>query len=238
MFKIESVKLGKGEATRQHVLETALKLFRRRGFERTTMRDIAEAAGLSLGAAYHYFRSKNDLVVAYYERMQAEHEKIVQVACRPDANLRTKLSTLFRTKLDLLGGDRKLLAALFGNLGDVSHPLSVFSRKTAAIRERSISQFVAVLDGPSVPNDLRGPLGRALWIAHLGVVLFFIHDGSPKQARTYKLVDTLVDLVASGIPLLTHPLAVPIRSRLLNLLAELDPTRGNGSKSSWLRETT
>ncbi len=226
MFKTGKQKPGKGEATRQHVLETALKLFRRRGFERTTMRDIAEGAGLSLGAAYHYFRSKDELVVAYYEWMQAEHERLAQAACPPNADLRTKLSTLFRTKLDLLGGDRKLLAALFGNLGDASHPLSVFSKKTTAIRERSISQFVAVFDEPSVPNDLRGLIGRALWLAHLGVFLFFIHDGSPKQARTHKLVDMLVDLVASGIPLLTHPLAAPIRGRLLDLLAELDPTRG------------
>lgn len=225
MFKTTSEKTGKGEATRQHVFETALKLFRRRGFERTTMRDIAEGAGLSLGAAYHYFRSKDELVVAYYEWMQAEHERLAPAGCPSDADLRTKLSTLFHTKLDLLGGDRKLLAALFGNLGDVSHPLSVFSRKTAALRERSISQFVAVLDERLLPVDLRGLVGRALWLAHLGVLLFFVHDGSPKQTRTHQLVDTLVDLVASGIPLLTHPLAAPIRGRLLALLAELDPTR-------------
>jgi len=226
MFNTVAERSGKGEETRHLVLETALNLFRRRGFERTTMRDIAEAAGLSLGAAYHYFRSKDALVLAYYERMQTEHENLARAACPPDADLRTRLSMLFRTKLDLLGGDRKLLAALFGNLGDVSHPLSVFSRKTVAIRERSISQFVAVLDEPSVPDDLRGLLGRALWLAHLGVFLFFIHDGSPKQARTRKLAATLVELVASGIPLLTHPLAAPIRGRLLDLLAEVDPARG------------
>jgi AcrR family transcriptional regulator len=222
MFKLAEVKPSKGEATRQHVFESALKLFRRRGFERTTMRDIAEAAGLSLGAAYHHFRSKDELVLAYYEWMQAEHESLAQAACPPAADLRTKLSTLLRTKLDLLGRDRKLLAALFGNLGDVSHPLSVFSKRTTGIRERSVAQFVAVLGEPSVPQELRGALGRALWLAHLGVFLFFIHDGSPKQLRTHKLVDTLVDLVASGMPLLMHPLAAPVRNRLLELVAELE----------------
>jgi AcrR family transcriptional regulator len=226
MFKTNEKQPGKGEATRQHVLETALKLFRRRGFERTTMREIAEGAGLSLGAAYHYFHSKDELVVTYYEWMQAEHERLSQAGCPLNADLRTKLSTLFRTKLELLGGDRKLLAALFGNLGDVSHPLSMFGSKTRAIRERSISQFVAVLDHPSVPDDLRAVLGRALWLAHLGVFLCFIHDSSPKQIRTHELVETLVDLVAGGIPLLDHPLATPFRSRLIELLAQFDPTRG------------
>jgi len=227
MFK-STAKPTKGEATQQHVFESALKLFRRRGFERTTMRDIAQAAGLSLGAAYHHFRSKDELVLAYYEWIQAEHESLVQAACPPAADLRTKLSTLLCTKLQLLGRDRKLLAALFGNLGDVSHPLSVFSKRTTGIRERSVAQFVAVLGEPSVPEELRGALGRGLWLAHLGVFLFFIHDGSPKQLRTHKLVDTLVDLVASGIPLLVHPLAAPVRNRLLELVAELDTSKGGG----------
>ena len=39
------------EETRRLVLETALALFRERGFDRTTVRDVAERAGLSLGAA-------------------------------------------------------------------------------------------------------------------------------------------------------------------------------------------
>ena len=189
------------------------------------MRDIAQAAGLSLGAAYHYFPSKDALVQAYYEWMQGEHERLAQAASAPEGDLRTRISALLLTKLDLLRRDRKLLAALFGNLGDPSHPLSLFGRQTAVVRERSIAQFVAVFDEPGVPEELRALLGRALWLAHLGVFLFFIHDSSPNQARTHELVETLVDLVASGVPLLAHPLAAPIRSRLLALMAELDPTR-------------
>src|SRR5262249_37048447 len=48
----------KGERTREVMLEAALKLFRRRGFDETTMRDIAEATNMSLGASYYYFESK------------------------------------------------------------------------------------------------------------------------------------------------------------------------------------
>ena len=55
------------------VLDTALALFRERGFEETTIRDIASRAGLSLGAAYYYFKSKEALVAAYYGFVQREH---------------------------------------------------------------------------------------------------------------------------------------------------------------------
>lgn len=219
----------KGETTRRHILDSALKLFRKRGFDRTTMRDIAGAAGLSLGAAYHYFPSKEALLEAYYEWMQGEHERLARAAAVPEADLRSRISTLFETKLDLLHRDRKLLASLFSNLGDPSHPLSIFGRKTTAIRERSIRQFVAVFDEPGVPEELRALLGRALWLSHLAVFLFFIHDTSQNQARTRKLVDTLVDLMAMGVPLLAHPFADPMRSRLLELMRELDPERGKRS---------
>jgi AcrR family transcriptional regulator len=222
MFK--SMKDGhtKGEATRQRVLAAALRLFRRHGFERTTMRDIARATGLSLGAAYHYFPSKDDIVRAYYEWMQTEHERLARPALSSGADLRGKLQALFDSKLDLLHHDGKILGALFGHLGDPSDPLSVFGKKTAAIRARSIALFVAAFEGPEVPRELREMLGRVVWFAHLGVFLFSIHDASPGRARTRRLVAALVDLVAGGAPLLAHPMATPIRRRFVRIMSELE----------------
>jgi AcrR family transcriptional regulator len=211
----------KGSATRAHILETALKLFRKRGFERTTMRDIAQAADLSLGAAYHYFPSKEALVLAYYEWMQEEHERLLSAAGVPGADLRDRVGTLLRTKLDLLHRDRKLLATLFGNLGDPAHPLSVFGERTEALRARSVKQFTEVFEARDAPQTLRPLLGQALWLSHLGLFLFFIHDRSPKQARTQKVLEALVDLTASGVPLLSHPLAAPVRGWLLRFMNDL-----------------
>src|SRR5262252_7981132 len=64
----------KGELTRSHILAAALRLFRERGFDSATMRDIAEAAGMSLGASYYYFPSKESIVSAYYDYVQHEHK--------------------------------------------------------------------------------------------------------------------------------------------------------------------
>jgi hypothetical protein len=159
--------------------------------------------------------------------MQGEHERLVREAGAPGDDLSTRIRTLFRTKLDLLRRDRKILAALFGNLGDPSHPLSLFGRQTAALRERSIALFTGAFDGPEVSAGHRALWGRALWLAHLGVFLFFIHDNSPGQVRTGKLVDALVDFIATAVPLLSHPLATPLRERFLGLLASADLARGS-----------
>ena len=68
MFKEAAVRAvpqrATSEETRRLILDTALRLFRERGLDETTMRDIAAGAGLSLGAAYYYFRNKEAIVGA------------------------------------------------------------------------------------------------------------------------------------------------------------------------------
>lgn len=46
---------GKSEQTRALILETAMRLFQERGYDKTTMRAIAQEAGVSVGNAYYYF---------------------------------------------------------------------------------------------------------------------------------------------------------------------------------------
>src|SRR5438552_15931088 len=87
--------------TRRQILDTALTLFRERGFEETTIRDIASRAGLSLGAAYYYFKSKEAIVAAYYDFVQREHHTRLREVFANDADLRNRLRAAFHTKIDI-----------------------------------------------------------------------------------------------------------------------------------------
>jgi AcrR family transcriptional regulator len=211
----------KGEATRRRALEAALSLFRRRGFDGATMRDIAGAAGLSLGAAYHYFPSKDALVMAYYEWTQDEHERRARVETPEGADVGTRLAVLFRTKLDLFARDRRILAALFRDIGDPAHPLSVFSRRTASLRRRSIALFEGAFEGAALPPELRRLAGLLAWLLHLGLVLFFLHDRSRGRSRTRRLADEIARMAAGAIPLLSLPFAAPALQRFLDVAREL-----------------
>src|SRR5207302_686077 len=119
----------KSEATREKILEAALRLFRKRGFERTTMRDIASAAGVAVGAAYYYFRSKDAVVLAYYARTQDAHTALAREAMKRAASVDGRLRAVLHTKIDTIERDRKLLSALFRSIGDPSSELSVFGAK-------------------------------------------------------------------------------------------------------------
>ena len=209
----------KSEKTREKILETALALFRRQGFDGTTMRDVAKQAHVALGAAYYYFPSKEALVMAYYERIQDEHLERARAAFAGCKSFRDRLRAAMHTKLDLVAKDRRLLGAVFRTVGDPENPLSTFGAATAPIRQASVAVFAEALGAEPLPPDLRAMAPVALWALHLGVLLFFVHDRSRGQTTTRKLVDGMVDMIADLMGLLRLPGLEPVGAQIGALLA-------------------
>ncbi|HEX8904286.1 MAG TPA: TetR/AcrR family transcriptional regulator [Longimicrobiaceae bacterium] len=218
MFK--STKTPKGEETKRRVHDAALALFREKGLDATTMRDVAAAAGMSLGAAYHYFPSKEAIVMAYYGAVQDEHDRRVQEAVRAHGALRDRLAAAFHSKLDMLGDDRRVLGALLRYTGEPEHPLSFLGPATRPIQLRSIATFALPLRNADVPPDFRATAALMLWAMHMGILLYFLYDGSPGQQRTHRLADGGIALFISTLKLARLPLLRSLRTRLTALLDE------------------
>jgi TetR/AcrR family transcriptional regulator, transcriptional repressor of aconitase len=68
------------EARRQQILDAAIECFSRQGFHPTTMQDIIKESGLSSGAIYTYFASKEELIEAIAERRHAKEEALIRSA--------------------------------------------------------------------------------------------------------------------------------------------------------------
>src|SRR4051812_24947622 len=62
-----------GEAMRQRLYQTALRLIARRGYEETTLREIAKHAGVSVGLLYKYFPSKQAIVLELYGDLSSKY---------------------------------------------------------------------------------------------------------------------------------------------------------------------
>ena len=88
----------KSEETRGRILEAALRVFRERGFERATMREIAAEAGVALGAAYYYFESKEAIVMAFYERSTGEMRPALEAVLARSRTLETRLRGIIEEK--------------------------------------------------------------------------------------------------------------------------------------------
>jgi AcrR family transcriptional regulator len=210
------------EETRRLILETALALFRERGFEHTTVRDIAAKAGLSLGAAYYYFNSKEAIVGAYYDYVQQEHMARARAAYAGGGDLRARLRAALHTKIDILQDDRRLLSALFRYGGDPEHSLSWFGPATREQRQLSVAVFAQALAGERLPDDLRDVAPTLLWTLHMGILLYFLYDASPNQRRTRRLIDAAVNFAVDVKRIATSPLLRPIRRRVLSILRDAD----------------
>ena len=208
------------EETRRQILETALALFRERGLEDTTIRDIATSAGLSLGAAYYYFKSKEAIVGAYYDYVQHEHQARAREAFGRSESLRDRLRAALHTKIDIMQNDRRLLRALFRYGGEPEHPLSWFGPGTRDQRQQSVAVFAEALANERLPDDVREAAPTLLWTLHMGILLYFLYDDSPAQKRTRKLIDASVDFTVSVRRLATSPLLRPMRRRVMNILRE------------------
>ena len=214
----------KAEETRERILDSALELFRERGFDETTMRDIAADAGVATGAAYYYFRSKEDLVMAFYIRTADEARAMWPEVIDRSRDLRKRIRAILDLKFEQFAKHRRLLVALVRIGIDPAHPLSPFGKETEPMRNESIDAFRMALDGSStkIPKDLQPDLPRLLWMYQMALILFWMFDDSRGQEKTRKLVDGTLDLIVRLIQLSSLPLMGPLRKRMLDVLRALD----------------
>lgn len=214
----------KGEQTRERILDAALELFRERGFEETTMRAIAESAGVAVGNAYYYFRAKEYLVQAFYERTHDEHLEASREVLEQERDFEKRLLGVMRKKIDTAMPYHRLSGVLFRTAADPQNPINPFSHDSEPLRQRSTALFAEVLEGSDLKvsnRRLKAELPNLLWLYHMGILLFWIHDDSPGCARTYRFLEHTVSLVVRLITLAKLPLLRPLTNTALATMEDL-----------------
>ena len=184
--------------TRQLILDTALRLFEERGYAGTTMRAIAQEAGVTPSNAYYWFASKDELVQAFYLRIQTEHAEKAAAALAGGGSLTDRLRAVEHAFLDVIADYHGFGSAFVSIAISPDSPSSPLSESSAPAREQSQAIYREVVAGavPKVPEKVRDLLPELLWLCHLGITLFWVTDRSPDQERTRRLVDATVPLVA------------------------------------------
>ena len=213
----------KGEETREKILETALELFRERGYGETSMREIAAKAGVATGLAYYYFASKEAIVLAFYARASRELGPLLEAA-QKGKKLDGRVQAMIDAKLGYFAPNRNFLGALMGHAANSSSPLSPFGEPSRAIRETEFAHFQQALDetGTRIADDLKPHMAKILWLYQMGLILFWMYDGSKKQARTERLLQSSLRMVVALIKIGNLPLMKPARKAVLELVEILE----------------
>ncbi|MBN9418812.1 MAG: TetR/AcrR family transcriptional regulator [Candidatus Eremiobacteraeota bacterium] len=207
----------KGEQSRQHILDTALQLFAEQGYHKTTLRDIARQAGISIGLTYRYFARKEELIAALYEHLTQQTEAAVQQL--PKAPMAQRFVAALRLALAQLQPHRQSLGALFGAGLDPESELSVLGDQSSPLRQRVYSTYLEVIQKASDPPAKKQAeeLATLFYSIHLSVILFWLQDRSPEQQRTQELLDFTQDSLKS----LRFALMLPPVSRSLTRLIQI-----------------
>jgi AcrR family transcriptional regulator len=213
----------RGEQTRQLILETALRLFRERGYAETTMRAIAKEAGVAVGNAYYYFDSKEHLIQGFYDRSQASLRGAVAPLLESERDFATRLRATLHAGIDVNAPYHSFAATFFKTAAEPTSPLSPFSRESSPAREAAIDVFRDVVEGSSVKLDpeLRRELPELLWLGWMGVVLFWVYDRSPDQRRTRRLIDGAVPLIDRLVALSRLRVLRPALRQILTLIESI-----------------
>ncbi|MCC3270805.1 TetR family transcriptional regulator [Arthrobacter gengyunqii] len=213
----------KSEQTRRLLIDSALALFRSQGYANTTMRCIAETAGVSVGNAYYYFRSKDELVAELYRFLQDEHRSRSLPLLRDGHNLGEHLRAVLLANLDVMGPYHDFGAHFLHTAMPPSSASPRGSRNGAADtgvgRAKSIALFrqAVTVSRPQPPLAIRDDLPELLWLVHMGVTLFWIYDRSPGQRRSRRLVENVAPLAAKLVILSRLPVVRNIVEDVVHL---------------------
>ena len=95
---------------REELLTIAAGLFAERGFKNTTVRDIADAAGILSGSLYHHFDSKESMVDELLDTFQTELWKKYDAIEASDLTPKAKLEAVVRASFEAIGEHRAEVA--------------------------------------------------------------------------------------------------------------------------------
>jgi len=128
--------------SRQEILRTAARLFQQRGYDATSMNDVAGALKLSKGGLYHHFQSKDEILYEIMNHaMEITQERVLNPV-RSIADPEERLRTLIRLHIEVVLSprDREITVMLHEN-----HPLPPLLRKRINSRKKEYIHFLESL---------------------------------------------------------------------------------------------
>jgi len=213
----------KGERTRALIREVALRSFRERGYEETTVRRIAQEAGVSLGVTNYHFPSKNHLVQELYLEVTRQFHRLAAERMAGADDLMGRLRIAFETGIEVLEPYHGFAPGFLSAAVSPRSPINPLSGESEPALAEAIAVFREAVAGARhrLPADIAEALPDVLAIAYLLLALFFTYDRSLHQQRTHALLDTALGLLGMALPLARMPMLRRSVQELLELIAQV-----------------
>jgi AcrR family transcriptional regulator len=194
---------------RQEILRTAARLFQQRGYDATSMNDVAGALKLSKGGLYHHFQSKDEILFEIMNHAMEITEERVLTPVRGIADPEERLRALIRLHIEVVLSprDREITVMLHEN-----HPLPPALRKRINSRKKDYVHFLENLmaevqekSREKGPNKIQQATkakvsARAAAFALLGMINWIYQWYKPEgDLQAQNLIPQFTDLIFGGI---------------------------------------
>jgi AcrR family transcriptional regulator len=181
--------------TRERIRAIALELFAEQGYEKTSLREIAERLGVTKAALYYHFKSKEDIVRSFTREYTAELDEIIAWGSRQPPTAENRAAILARyadvvsARLGVIRFLEQNQAALHSLMGDHDHRKKLYREQFGRLRE--------LVTPPGAPLRDRIRASMAVVSVGLGCLLFQSEAASAGELRG-ELLDLACELAAAG----------------------------------------
>ena len=188
------------EKTKIKILKCAVDLIIEKGFEKTTLREIAKAAGVSNPTIYNYFPSKEKLLFGYIEQKHKETVEILEsIEDFHTYTLREQLQTLIDTELELYLEDREFIQQIADMVFNSS---SLKLGKLYSTNELFVQTVRGMLDIAIEAGEIEQPpflnyLPTLFWDYYIMVVAYWLKDESEMFENTTAFIDHSLAVIES-----------------------------------------
>ena len=219
-------KTRRGPLTRTQILDAALRLFSEKGFARTSVRDIARAAGITDAAIYYHFASKRDLFEALFEERgiisalsELEQVPLTQPLTQPPVKT---LTTIALAALEIMQRNKDFMKVLFREAMNedpvATEDYRVITERWRNAEARILREYVRRGELPPIDVDVAA---RQLVILSVGPFIDELmsgqdEDGVAPSARLVERVRTAVEHFVSGLPASPQDETISTASRIEN----------------------
>jgi AcrR family transcriptional regulator len=184
--------------SRAAILEAAKLLFMQEGFRGISMRQIAEAVGVTKAALYYHFKDKEELFVAIVEQYLLAMSALIDEVTSSDQDARTQIRDLVHRILAQPPEQRSIIRLASQELSNISPENR--ARFLEMYHGRFVNRITAILQAGMERGELR-PMNAniATWTL-LGMMYPYFHPSPPSQALpTQTVIDELLAIYFDGI---------------------------------------
>ena len=153
----------KKKETRRAILQAAIRLFGDKGYERTSVEDLARAAGIGKGTIYGYFQDKSEIFLAFCEEEIDYAFSELRERSEAEAPLLERLMTLFLSQFRLVTANREFGRHL---VREMAFPRTAVSEKSREIDARYLAAVGQILEEGHRRGELRDGFDPFLSAVH------------------------------------------------------------------------